>query len=58
VLPVYVVLAVPPSFAGAAVLVATFRAKKDDLPEIVRALMRVKPRDDGRGKGPPSLPKP
>ena len=60
-LPVYVVLAVPPSFAGAAVLVATVRAKKDDLPDIVRALMRVGPRDDERddhgGKGPPSLPK-
>lgn len=57
----YLVLAVPPSFAGAAVFVATVRAKKEDLPDIVRALMRVGPRDserdDDEGK-PPSLPKP
>jgi len=62
VLPVYVVLAVPPSLAGVAVVLAVIRAKKDDLPEIVRALMRVRPRDDKRDddsvKGPPSLPKP
>lgn len=58
----YLVLAVPPSFAGAAVLVATVRAKKEDLPDIVRSLMRLRSRDDKRdddsGKGPPSLPKP
>jgi hypothetical protein len=57
VLPVYVAVAVPPSLAGAAVLVAVIRAKKDDLPDIVRALMRIGPRGDG-GDGPPSLPKP
>jgi hypothetical protein len=58
VVPVYVVAAIPPSLAGVAVLVAVIRAKKDDLPDIVRALMRMGPRDDGSGKGPPSLPKP
>lgn len=61
-MPVYVVLAVPPSLAGVAVVLAVIRAKKDDLPDIVRALMRVEPRDDKRdddsGKGPPPLPKP
>ena len=56
-LPVYVVVAVPPSLAGVAVVLTVIRAKKDDLPEIVRALMRVGPRDDERGTGPPSLPK-
>lgn len=61
-LPVYVVFAVPPSLAGVAVVLAVIRAKKDDLPDIVRALMRVGPHDDKRdndsGKGPPSPPKP
>ena len=50
-MPVYVVLAVPPSLAGVAVVLAVIRAKKDDLPEIVRALMRVRPRDDKRDDG-------
>ncbi len=61
-LPVYVVFAVPPSLAGVAVVLAVVRAKTDDLPDIVRALMRVGPHDDKRdddsGKPPPSLPKP
>jgi hypothetical protein len=61
VLPVYVVIAIPPSVVGVAVVLAVIRAKKDDLPDIVRALMRVGPRDDKRdddsAKGPPSLPK-
>jgi hypothetical protein len=62
VLPVLVVFAVPPSLVGVAAVLAVIRAKKDDLPEIVRALMRMGPRDDKRdddsAKGPPSLPKP
>jgi hypothetical protein len=56
----YLVLAIPPSFTGAAVLVATVRAKKEDLPDIVRSLMRLRPRDDKRDDDdgePPSLPK-
>ena len=57
-LPVDVVIAVPPSFVGLAALVAVIRAKRDDLPEIVRALMRIRPKDDDGGKGPRSLPKP
>lgn len=59
--PYYVVIAVPPSLVGLAAVLAVIRAKKDDLPDIVRALMRVGPhdgkRDDDSGKGPPSLPK-
>ena len=57
-LPVYVVVAVPPSLVGVAAILAVIRANKNDLPAIVRALMRVGPRDDDSGKGPPSLPKP
>ena len=60
-MPVYVVLAVPPSLVGVAVVLAVIRANKDDLPEIVRALMRMGPRGDegshGRRKTPPSLPR-
>ena len=60
-LPVCVVLAVPPSLVGVAAVLAVIRANKDDLPEIVRALMRMGPRGDegsrGRGKTPPSLPR-
>jgi hypothetical protein len=62
VLPVYVVFAIPPSLVGVAAVLAVIRAKKDDLPDIVRALMRVGPhdgkRDDDSAEGPPSLPKP
>jgi hypothetical protein len=61
VLPVYVVLAVPPSLVGVAAVLAVIRANKDDLPEIVRALMRMGPRGDegsrGGRKTPPSLPR-
>ena len=63
VLPVYVVLAVPPTLAGVAVVIAAIRAKQDDLPDIVRALMRIGPRDGNHADGdadrrdtPPSLP--
>lgn len=55
--PVYVVIAVPPSLVSVAVLVAAIRAKKDDLPDIVRAIMRIWPKDNGEDD-PPSLPKP
>jgi hypothetical protein len=59
-LPVYVILAVPPTLAGVAVVIATVRARQDDLPDIVRSLMRLKPRDNRRdddsGKSSPSLP--
>lgn len=40
--PVYVLVAVPPSLVGLAAVLAVIRAKKDDLPDIVRALMRVR----------------
>jgi hypothetical protein len=64
--PVYLVLAVPPSLVGVAAVLAVIRANKDDLPAIVRALMRMGPRDDERDskrdddgvKTPPSLPEP
>lgn len=55
-MPVYVVLAVPPSLAGAAVVIATIRAKKDDLPDIVRALMRMGPRYSERDDDDRNLP--
>ena len=55
--PYLIIFAIPPSLVGIAVVLAVIRAKKDDLPDIVRALMRMGPRDDGRD-GPPSLPKP
>ena len=66
VLPIYVAIAVPPSLAGVAVVIAVIRAKKEGLPAIVRALMRMGLRDDecdhkrndDSGKSPPSLPKP
>ncbi len=61
-MPVYALLAAAPCLVGVAVVLAVIRAKQDDLPDIVRALMRVGPRDDKRdddsGKGPPPLPKP
>ena len=51
-----------PLLIGVAAVIAVCRANKDDLPAIVRALMRVGPhdgkRDDDTGNGPPSLPKP
>ena len=60
--PLYVVLAVPPSLVGVAAVLAVIRAKKEDLPAIVRALMRMGPRSEeashGRRGTPPSLPKP
>lgn len=60
-MPVYVALwAVPPTLTGVAVVIATVRAKQNDLPDIVRSLMRIRPRDDRRGDDdvkPPSLPK-
>ena len=61
VLPIYVVLAVPPSLVGVATVLAVIRANKEDLPAIVRALMRMGPRGDegnrGGRKTPPSLPR-
>lgn len=57
-LPVDIVVAIPPSFVGLAALVAVIRAKKEDLPEIVRALMRIRAKDGDGEKGPPALPEP
>lgn len=54
-----VIFALPASLKATAALVAAIRAKKEDLPAIVRGLNE--PRDDGgddSGKPPPSLPKP
>jgi hypothetical protein len=62
VAPIYVFFVVPPSLIGVAAILAVILAKKDDLPDIVRALMRMGPyddkRDDGSERTPPSLPKP
>lgn len=49
--------AIPPSLLGLAVILAVVRAKQDDLPDIVRALMRFRGDDDERNS-PPSLPTP
>ena len=64
-MPFYIWFSVPPTLVGLAVVLAVIRAKKEDLPAIVRALMRIRSRDDERGTNrdddnmkPPSLPKP
>ena len=46
--PIYALVVVAPSLVGVAVVLAVIRAKRDDLPDIVRALMRLGPRDDER----------
>jgi hypothetical protein len=60
--PNYVLLAAAPCLVGLALVLAVIRANRDDLPDIVRSLMRIGPRDDDRDgdgvKTPPSLPKP
>lgn len=55
-MPSYVVVFVAPCLFALAVIVAVIRANKEDLPEIVRAIMRMGRKDDE--DGPPSLPKP
>jgi hypothetical protein len=68
-MPSYALAFVAPCLIGLAVvlavIVAAARANRDDLPEIIRtlpeiirALMRMGPRDSDGGDGPPSLPKP
>jgi hypothetical protein len=57
----YIVIAVPPSLIALAGVVAVIRARKEDLPAIVRALMRTGPRDNERAEvdaedGPKGLP--
>ena len=37
-------------------LVALLRCRREDIPAIIRALMRIGPGDDDSGKTPPSLP--
>jgi hypothetical protein len=39
---------IPPSLLGVGVIVDVIRANKNDLPAIVRALMRMGPRDEDR----------
>lgn len=39
-------------------LVPLLRCRREDIPDTVRALMRIGPRDDDSGKPPPSLPEP
>jgi hypothetical protein len=51
--------AVCSALPGVAAVIAVCRAKRDDLPDVVRALMRMGPRDDKRdddARKPPSLP--
>jgi len=57
VVPVYVMVVIPPSLVGLAAVLAVIRANKEDLPAIVRALMRMGHRDDERDD-PTSLPEP
>jgi hypothetical protein len=49
--PTYVLAFLAPCFIGMAVVLAVIRANKDDLPDIVRAFMRMGPKDGG-GEGP------
>jgi len=58
VMPVYILVAVPPSLIGVAAVLAVIRADPKDLPAIIRALMRTGHSDDDSGKKPPSLPQP
>jgi hypothetical protein len=57
VVPVYALIAITPSLVGLAAVVAVIRANRDDLPAIVRALMRVGPPGDNNEKGASMLPK-
>ena len=56
-MPIYAFIAAAPCLIGLAVILAVIRANKDDLPAIVRALMRMGSGDDDSRKTPPSLPK-
>jgi hypothetical protein len=55
--PIYALIAVPPSLIGVAAVVAVVRASREDLPAIVRALMRIGPPDYDNEKGASLLPK-
>jgi hypothetical protein len=54
--PSYILFIIPTALPGLAAVIAVCRAKHDDLPAIVRALMRTGPSDDDSRNGPPSLP--
>lgn len=54
VLPVYVVVALPSSLLALAIILAVIRAKREDLPDLFRALWG---KGDDDGPAPPSLPK-
>jgi hypothetical protein len=59
-MPTYLVLVIPSALVALAIVLAVIRAPKNDLVDIVRALMRMGPRDDKRDEDsikPPSLPK-
>lgn len=57
-MPSYILLVVPAALPGLAAVIAVCRANRDDLPAIVRALVRMGSSDDNGRKGPPSLPTP
>jgi hypothetical protein len=57
-MPFYTLVIVVLCLRALAVLVAVIRAPKEHLQEIVRAIMRMGPKDDDGDYGPPSLPKP
>ncbi len=54
--PSYIMFAIPATLPGLAAVIAVCRANREDLPAIVRALMRLGPSDDDSREGPPSLP--
>jgi hypothetical protein len=61
-LPVYLAIIIPSALPGLAAVIAVCRAKQDDLPDIVRALMRIKPptgeRNRDRTRSQKHVPKP
>jgi hypothetical protein len=54
--PSYILFVIPTALPGLAAVIAVCRANRDDLPTIIRALMRLGPSEDDGPKGPPSLP--
>jgi hypothetical protein len=56
--PSYILFVIPSALPGLAAVIAVCRANRDDLPVIIRALMRSGSSEDDGRKGPPSLPTP
>jgi hypothetical protein len=54
--PSYILFVIPTTLPGLAAVIAVCRANRDDLPVIVRTLMRLGSSEHDGQKGPPSLP--